>query len=220
MSELIIFAGIVFMGFFAIMNPLSSVSIFIALTADETEEEKKKIALQSVVTAFLIILVFSIAGHFILKMFGISFSALRIAGGILVAKIGYDMLQGKNSNVIRPSKETIQETIKEEDPTVAITPLGMPLLAGPGTIITAMSFSSGGIDRLIITIISFGILCLITYFSFIAGDKIKKVLGTSTLKVITRMMGMILTVIGIQMLINGTYSAVLEFSGISPPIIL
>lgn len=220
MFDLLVLAGLAFMGFFAIMNPLSSVSIFIALTENETNEEKHKIAVQSVLTAFIIIVIFAVGGHIILKIFGISFSALRLAGGILVAIIGYEMLHGKNSNINRPTKETIQETIKEEDSTTAITPLGMPLLAGPGTIITAMSFASGGVDRLLVTIIAFGLLCLITYFSFRAGEKIKDFLGTSALKVITRMMGLLLTVIGTQMFINGVYSAVLEFSGISPPFIL
>lgn len=219
MFDLFMLAGVAFMGFFAIMNPLSSVSIFMALTENEPEEEKHKIAIQSVLTAFIIIVVFAVGGHYILKIFGISFSALRLAGGILVALIGYEMLHGQNSNINRPTKETIQKTIKE-DSTIAITPLGMPLLAGPGTIITAMSFASGGIDRLIVTILAFGLLCLITYFSFLAGEKIKNFLGTSALKVITRMMGLILTVIGAQMFINGVYSAVLEFSGINPPFIL
>lgn len=200
------------MGFFAIMNPISSVTIFLALTADEDNDETKKIAFQSVLTAFIIILVFSVAGHFILKLFGISFTALRIAGGVLVALIGYEMLQGHHSNVNRPSKETIQKTIKEEDATVAVTPLGIPLLAGPGTIITAMSFAGDGLPSLIITMSMFALLCLITYFTFVSGRKIQELLGASALKVITRMMGLILTVIGTQMLLMGIYGAINEFS--------
>jgi len=103
----------------------------------------------------------------------------------------------------------------EEEGSVAITPLGIPLLAGPGVIITAMNFSAGGWANCIITIFSFGLLCIITYFVFVFGKKIKKIMGTSILKVITRMMGLILAVIGIQMLIDGTYSAVREFQAVN-----
>lgn len=220
MQELLIFVGVVFMGFFAIMNPISSVPIFLTLTEGEDEVSKQRIAFQSVFTAFLIVLFFVLSGHFILKIFGISFSALRIAGGILVALIGYEMLHGQRSSVSSPTKETIQKTLKEEDTSIAITPLGIPLLSGPGTIITAMSFASGGLLRLIITIIVFAFLCLITYYAFLSGERIKKAFGVSAFRVITRMMGLILSVIGVQMLITGVYSAVREFFQINSNLLI
>ncbi len=211
MSELIIYIGLVFMGFFAIMNPIANISIFLALTSNESEEESNKIALKAVLTAFVIVFVFATAGHLILQIFGISLTALRLIGGILVGKIGYDMLQGHLSSVSKPSKETINKSI-EEEPSVAYAPLATPLLAGPGVIITAMNFAVNGWQSLVVTLISFAVLCLITYYSFIFGKRIQKALGTSTLKVITRMMGLILAVIGMQMLIQGTYSAIKEFN--------
>ena len=198
------------MGFFAIMNPISGVSIFLTLTNNEDTQTAKKIAFQSVLTAFIIVVIFSVAGHLILKVFNISFTALRLTGGILVGFIGYDMLHGKHSSVHRPSEETIEQTM-EEEASVAFAPLGTPLLAGPGVIITAMNFASSGIYSLIITIVNFGLLCIITYYSFLSGKKIKELVGISTLKVITRMMGLILAVIGMQMLIEGIYSAIKEF---------
>ena len=210
MFEKLAYIGVVFMGFSAIMNPISSIPIFLTLTHDEEENETKKIAKQSIITAFFIVVSFSIAGNFVLHMFNVTFTALRLAGGILVAIIGYDMLKGNQSIITKPSKETIEKSMKEEV-SVAITPLGIPLLAGPGVIITAMNFSAGGVQNLAITIISFGILCLITYFLFISGKKIKKIVGASALKVFTRMMGLILGVIGIQMLLDGIYSAIEDF---------
>ena len=214
MIDKLIYASIVFTGFLAIMNPISSISIFLSLTNQETEEEVKKIAFQSTLTALLIVIVFSLTGHFLLRFFGVTFTALRLTGGILVALIGYDMLQGKQSAVSHQPKETIKKTIEEEG-SVAITPLGIPLLAGPGVIITAMNFSAGGLANCIITIISFGLLCIVTYFVFIFGKQIKKMLGANILKVITKMMGLILAVIGIQMLIEGIYSAVNEFHALN-----
>ena len=199
------------MGFFAIMNPITNISIFLSLTPYESKEEANQIAFKAVLTAFIIVFVFSVAGHLILKMFGISLTALRLTGGILVGKIGYDMLQGHKSNVAKPSQETIDKSI-EEEPSVAYAPLATPLLAGPGVIITAMNFASNGWQSLIITLVSFAVLCFITYYAFAFGKKIQKALGTSTLKVITRMMGLILAVIGMQMFIEGIYHAIKEFS--------
>jgi multiple antibiotic resistance protein len=204
----LIYTGVVFMGFLSIMNPLAGISIFLGLTANEDELAIKKTALTSVVTAFIIVLIFALAGHFLLNFFGVSFTALRIAGGVLVALIGYEMLQGKQSSFSESSGDASEGS---EEGSISVTPLGTPLLAGPGVIITAMNFSAGSNANLISTVIAFGVLCVITYFVFISGEKIKKMLGADALKVITRMMGLILVVIGTQMLLEGVFSAVEEF---------
>lgn len=214
MFEKIIYAGVVFMGFSAIMNPFSGISIFLTLTANEDEQNSKKIARISTITAFTIVVIFAVAGHLLLDLFGVSFTALRLSGGILVAIIGYEMLQGKPSLINNPSKKSMEKTIKEEG-SVAVTPLGIPLLAGPGVIITAMNFSTGGIVNLCITIFAFALLCLITYLFFIRGKQIKEIIGLNVLKALTRMMGLILVVIGTQMFIEGIYSAVQEFPKIN-----
>ncbi len=210
MLENIIYLSIVFMGFFSIMNPMAGISIFLTLTCGESSEDTKKIAFQATLTAFLIVFVFAVAGHLVLDFFRVSYTALRLTGGFLVGVIGYDMLHGKQSAVSQPYKETIQKTLEEEG-SYAVTPLGIPLLAGPGVIITAMNFSAGGLIKMFTTIIAFGILCIITYYVFVSGQKIKQFIGINALKVITKMMGLILVVIGMQMLIDGVYNAVREF---------
>jgi len=212
MIEKLIYATVVFTGFLAIMNPIAAISIFLSLTSQESESSVKKIAFQSTLTALSIVIIFSLVGHFLLIFFGITFTALRLTGGVLVALIGYEMLQGKQSMVNNPMKDS---DAGGDEGSVAITPLGIPLLAGPGVIITAMNFSAGGIINCVITILAFGLLCAITYFCFIFGKQIKRTIGTNILKVTTRMMGLILSVIGIQMLIDGIYSAVIEFRGIN-----
>lgn len=211
MQEYLISTIIIFFGFFAIMNPIVNIPVFITLTAGEDDLKTEKIAFQSVLTAFTIVLVFSIAGHLVLKFFGISLTALRLTGGIIVAIIGYDMLHGNLSKIQQPSKETVSKCMKE-DTSIAFTPLGTPLLAGPGVIITTMNFSTYGKLYVLITIISFAILCCITYFSLKSGRKIKYRLGTSFFNITTRMMGLILAVIGVQMFIQGIYSAINQFS--------
>lgn len=208
--ENLIYASIVFTGFLAIMNPISSISIFLSFTGKENEEHIKKIAFQSTLTAFLAVVIFSLAGHFLLDFFGVTFTALRLTGGILVAIIGYEMLNGKTDHAYKES-----ERDEKEEMSPAITPLGIPLLTGPAVIITAMNFSAGGFVNCIITILAFGLLCTITYFFFIFGKQIKKFIGVNILKVITKMMGLILAVIGIQMLLEGIYSAINEYHALN-----
>lgn len=202
----------VFMGFFAIMNPIANTPIFMGLTAEDELKVKKQVAWRAVLLAFIIILAFSLLGKLIFTMFGISLPAFRVTGGILVLMIGFNMLQGEQSKVHSPSEDDNKKSIDSEL-SVAISPLAIPILAGPGTIATAMNFSADGkIEELSITIISFAILCVITYLSFIFGQKFIKFIGDSAIKVITRLMGLILAVIGMQMIIEGIYGAIRMFN--------
>lgn len=210
MFEKIVYAGLVFASFLAIMNPISSVSIFLSLTNHEKEAIAKKIAFQSIITAFVIVIIFSVTGSLLLKCFGITFTALRLTGGVLVAIIGYQMLNGGKSSEKDSEPTSIKKTIDEKI-SVALTPLGTPLLSGPGVIITSMNYASGGLTNCLITISTFGFLCIITYYLFIFGKQVKKIIGFNVLKVVTKIMGLIVSVIGMQMMLEGIYSAIKEF---------
>lgn len=164
----------IFMGFFAIMNPIANVPIFISLTNNDDKKSKKIIAFRSLLISFLIIVVFSITGKIIFEMFSITMFAFRITGGIIVFIIGYHMLQGNNSSVHHLTDEENNKCI-DDQLSVAISPLAMPILAGPGTIATAMNFSANGnIIQMIITISAFGFLCVITYLLFVSSEKLTK----------------------------------------------
>ncbi len=206
MKELIVHTVTVFMGFFAIMNPIANIPIFLSLTADEDRETVRSMALRSVFIAFVIIAIFSIAGKLIFDLFGITLYALRITGGILVFLIGFNMLQGDSTH--QKTKEKAYSPAQQAALSIAVSPLAMPILAGPGTIATAMNFATaGGFDQTIITIVSFAVLCVITYILFLFGDKLVKAVGPSALNVVTKMMGLILAVIGTQMFIDGAGEA-------------
>jgi multiple antibiotic resistance protein len=202
----------VFMGFFAIMNPIANTPVFLGLTAEDSPDAKRKIAAKALIVSFVIIVVFSAAGKLIFELFGITLSAFRIMGGTLVALVGYHMLQGgEHSSIQHPSEEDKQKS-QDAELEVAITPLAMPILAGPGTIATAMNFaSSGGISNFIVTVGAFFVLCVISYVFFVSGERFVKYLGHNGIKVVTRLMGLILAVIGVQMLILGVGGAVTEF---------
>ena len=187
-----------FMAFFAIMNPISNLPAYMALVADDSQKISRKIAFRSLLIAFVIVTVFIFSGDFIFKVFGITIVSFRIAGGILVAVIGYHMINGNHS----PSYKGMEQQAVNSDPmSIAISPLAMPLFAGPGTITTALSLANGGLRNQLITVVAFAILCLITYLLLRSAKQIAGFLGKNLMKIITKMMGLLLFSIGIQMII-------------------
>lgn len=198
-----------FLGFFAIMNPIANTAVFIGLTSSCSTEQKKKIALKALITTFIIIAIFILVGNIIFKFFGITLPALRVAGGILIFLVGYDMLNNKKSEMHSDDEKNLSN---EYVLNIAITPLAVPLLAGPGTIATAMNFAaSQALSDVIITLTMFGFLCVVSYLFFIYGQIIVNKIGQSGLTMITKLMGLILAVIGIQMLIVGIHTAIQMF---------
>ncbi len=207
MDSVLTHAVTVFMAFFAMMNPVAGVPVFLSLTSGDDEQTTRSVALRSLTVAFAIVALFSVAGKVIFDVFGLTLPAFRITGGIIVFYIGLHMLQGNQSSVQHPSAED-RHNSPDAALSVAISPLGMPLLAGPGTIATAMNFSAGGgVAGMVVTISAFAVLCLITYVFFIFGEKLVGYLGASALGVVTRMMGLILAAIGTQMVIEGLRGA-------------
>ena len=187
-----------FMAFFAIMNPISNLPAYMALVADDSQKISRKIAFRSLLIAFVIITVFIFSGDFIFKVFGITIISFRIAGGILVAVIGYHMINGNHS----PSYKGMEQQAVNSDPmSIAISPLAMPLFAGPGTITTALSLANGGLQNQLITVVAFALLCVITYLLLRSAKQIASFLGENLMKIITKMMGLLLFSIGIQMII-------------------
>jgi len=208
MQDSIWHAATVFMGFFAIMNPIANTPVFIGLTADDDDATKRIVARNALLLTFVIIVVFSAAGRVIFDVFGITLSAFRITGGLLVFMIGFHMLQGEQSSVHKPSDDD-QDKAHDAELSVAISPLAMPILAGPGTIATAMNFvADGGSGKLIITVVAFFALCIITYLFFVFGNRLVHYIGQSAINAITRLMGLILAVIGTQMVIDGVQEVV------------
>ena len=187
-----------FMAFFAMMNPISNLPAYMSLVADDSQKISRKIAFRSLLIAFVIVTVFIFSGDFIFKVFGITIVSFRIAGGILVAVIGYHMINGNHS----PSYKGMEQQAVNSDPmSIAISPLAMPLFAGPGTITTALSLANGGLRNQLMTVVAFALLCVITYLLLRSAKQIADFLGENLMKIITKMMGLLLFSIGIQMII-------------------
>ena len=208
MHEMTGHALTVFMGFFAIMNPVANTPIFLGLTADDSPDIRRRVAAKALLFTFILIVTFSLLGKVIFDVFGITLPAFQITGGILVFMIGMQMLHGDPSKVHSPVSGEKEKSIQGKL-SIAVTPLAIPLLGGPGTIAAAMNFSSaGGTAALTITIGTFALLCIITYIFFVSGERMVHLLGDNGLSVITRLMGLILAVIGTQMVITGITGAI------------
>jgi len=202
----------VFMGFFAMLNPIGNLPVFLGMVHEFDNKTQKKVAFRAVMAAFIIISVFAVFGHIIFRLFGITLPAFQIAGGIIVFIIGFQMLNAKENPIHSQTNEEKELQLKAA-PDLAISPLGIPLLAGPGTISTAMNFVGveKSIRNVILVISIFGIMCLITYFLFISSRTLAEKIGPSMLKAVSRIMGLILAVIAIQMMINGIEGTITLF---------
>ena len=211
MTNLILFLPTVFLGFIAMLNPIGNTPVFLSMVGDADKKTIKKVAFRAVLVAFVIITIFCLFGHLIFKMFGITLPAFQIAGGIIVFFIGYDLLQGKESGAHHSKKKVSMKSYED----LAISPLGIPLLSGPGTISAAMNFvgEANNFFYTILIIIIFAIVCGITFLMFILSKKIADKLSPSLIKVVSRIMGLILAVIAIQMLIHGIYAVIQQFPG-------
>ena len=197
MENLYTYALTVFMSFFAIMNPIANTPIFLGLVEDETKENKKKIAKLSTMTAFLIVVFFVIAGKFIFEAFGLTIPAFKITGGLLIFYVGFEMLMSQKSKIHDSSNS-------EANIGMAISPLAIPILAGPGTIVTAMnSVTNASFIQIGIVIAIFGLMIALTYIAFILSDSIVRKVGANLISVVGKLMGLILAIIGTGMVTEG-----------------
>lgn len=197
MGDLLTFSITVFTGFFAIMNPISNMPIFITLLEGADIKTKQRVNKKAILIAFIIVFIFVIFGKFIFELFGITVPAFKITGGILIFYVGFDMLQSKKSGIKHLSNPNFDENI-------AISPLAIPLLSGPGTIVTAMNFvSTTNYLHTMIVILIFGLMCFLTYLVFSFSEKIAKLIGDNVISVIGKLMGLIIAIIGTNMIIEG-----------------
>ncbi len=184
---------------FAVLNPVGNVPLFLALTADRDGPAQRRIAREAVLVAFAIVMVFALFGQMILGVFGITLNAFRVAGGIILFTIALRLLEANPSHMHQP-----REGEGEEDD-VAVTPLGTPLLAGPGTIATVMGLGAHGslVSADLLVFSSVGTVLLLTYFIFRSAPSIGRRLGPTGINIVTRLMGLLLAVVAVQMAADG-----------------
>lgn len=199
----------VFTAIFAIVDPIGNIPIFYSITQKYKKEERKKIIKTSIITAFIVLFIFGLVGNYIFMLFHITIPAFRIAGGLLLFRVAFNMLYG-----VTPGTKTTQKEKEEasEKDTIGIVPMGIPLLAGPGAISTVMLYNSNGdISNIIVVFISVIATLIITYILLRNVDKIFNKIGRVGSHAISRIMGLILAAIAIQFIINGIHQIVFEW---------
>ncbi|MFD1095167.1 MarC family protein [Salegentibacter chungangensis] len=197
MENLWLFAIAVFTGFFAINNPFGNLPIFISLTRQANRPRKKFISKKATFTAFVIVTGFIILGKYIFSLFGITIPAFKITGGILIFFVGFEMIRAQESSIDNQTEINFNEGI-------SISPLAIPILAGPGTIVTAMNYTTNaGYLEMAIIVSMAGLIMLMNHLAFISSDYLVKFIGKNKIVVIEKIMGLIIAIIGTNMLIQG-----------------
>jgi multiple antibiotic resistance protein len=196
------FALIAFTSIFVLVDPFTAIPTFLAMTSDANPQRRRRMALRATWTCFIVLVVFAAAGSFIFNLFGITLPAFKIAGGIILGLIGLDMLQARRS-ATKEAPEDSEECQEKED--VGIIPLGIPMLAGPGSISTVMVLESQAPDwrHAVIVFSAIAFTVAISYVVLAAADRVRSFLGETGIRVLTRMMGLLLTAIAVQFVLNG-----------------
>jgi multiple antibiotic resistance protein len=201
-TDYIQFGTLAFTSLLAILNPLSAVPVFVAMTASYERGHRAATLRRAIFTAFVVMVAFTLLGTWILRFFGITTHAFQIAGGIIFFGIGWDMLHARRSRV----KTTIEEesdAAGRED--IGIIPLGLPSLAGPGTITTVIALDSQAdtLAKSASIYVAIMAVCLIAWIVLAAAPLVTRKLGQTGMNVFTRIMGLLVMVIGAQFVING-----------------
>ena len=190
---------------FTLINPIGISPILIIMTERFSKKEKINIAQKGSLTAFLTLILFSLLGSVIFNFFGITIEAFQIMGGILFFRNGLRMLDSK---IGRSRTTPAEQEESEESDDIAVSPIGIPLIAGPGAITAAMLLSSQTPQLYSYFTLIFSIFFVLSlvYLILRNGDMILKLLGTTGIRIIQRLMGLILMVIAVQFVINGVIS--------------
>lgn len=185
-----------------IVDPLTAVPTFLAMTARDTPETRRAMARRGAWTCAITLTAFAVGGGLIFKLFGITLGAFKIAGGVLIGLNALDMVQARRSQ----QKETPAETaegIEKED--VGIMPLGVPMLAGPGAISTVMVLM--GASRNTVTTVAVFVAIVLTayvcYLTLAAATMLERKLGQTGMRILTRLMGLVLCAIAVQFILDG-----------------
>lgn len=194
------FALVCLTTFITIINPLSVMPVFMTMTASLEVNQKKKVAKKAIITALITMLIFAFSGQIIFKFFSITVNSFRIVGGIIFFMMGWDMLQAR---LIRTKMDN--ESIKEYVTDISITPLGIPMICGPGAITNSIILMEDAvvISNKITLIVCMIFILWITYLILLGAAKITKTLGDTGNKVMMRLMGLIVMVIAIEFFFSG-----------------
>ncbi len=198
---LLAFSSLIF-----IVDPIATIPTFLVLTADADLKHRRHMAKRAAWTCFLVLAGFGLGGTFIFKMFGITLPAFRIAGGLIMILIGLDMVQARRSQT-KETPDERQQAMEKED--VGIIPLGIPMLAGPGSISTVIALMAQSTSWLhsIWILLAVAVTAFLSYWTLAAADRLGRRMGDTGIHILTRFMGLLLMAIAVQFILSGLTAA-------------
>ena len=200
MDTLLPFALLCFTSFFTLTNPLGTMPVFLTMTNGMSDDERKTIVRRATIVSFITLMVFTFSGQFLFKFFGISTNGFRIAGGIIIFTIGFDMLQARYSKA-----KLKDEEVKTYVNDISVTPLAIPMLCGPGAIANGIMLMEDA-DTLIKKILLVSVIASVYFITFLilrASTRLNKYMGETGNNVMMRLMGLILMVIAVECFVSG-----------------
>ena len=203
-SPIVRFSLLALSSIFFLVDPFAAIPSFLAITGRADPQRRKRMARKGAITCFIVLSTFAIAGQMIFRMFGITLPAFEIAGGLILLLIGLDMLEARRSPTQETHGDTIEGAAKED---AGIVPLGIPMLAGPGSISSVMvlvgqvptlwGWQMGAILGSIL------ITTVVTYFVLAAASRVRQVMGETGIRILVRIMGLLLVALAMQYFVNG-----------------
>ena len=200
MDTLLPFALLCFTSFFTLTNPLGTMPVFLTMTNGMSDDERKTIVRRATIVSSITLMVFTFSGQFLFKFIGISTNGFRIAGGIIIFTIGFDMLQARYSKANLKDEE-----VKTYVNDISITPLAIPMLCGPGAIANGIMLMEDA-NTLIKKILLVSVIASVYFITFLilrASTRLNKYMGETGNNVMMRLMGLILMVIAVECFVSG-----------------
>lgn len=195
------YAILVFTSFFTLINPLGTMPVFLGMTTDLTGPQRSLIARKAVVIAFFTLLVFAFSGQLMFSFFGISVNSFRVVGGIIFFFMGQDMLHARLGKMKFNDENEVDSYVSD----ISITPLAIPMIAGPGTITNAIVLmdDANSLDKKITLIVIMAVVLVLSYLVFISATRISRFLGPTGNRVLMKLMGLIVMVIAVEFFFSG-----------------
>lgn len=200
-QDLFTTALLFFTSFFSLINPLGSMPVFLTMTSNLDKKERFRTAFKAVITAFVTLMIFAFGGQMLFQFFGISVDSFRVVGGIIFFMMGYDMLNARLSSLKSINPDQVREYVDD----ISITPLGIPMIAGPGAITNSIVLmqDSNTLTLKLILIGTITITMVLTLIIYISGTSITRFLGETGNKIMLKLMGLIVMVIAVEFFFAG-----------------
>jgi multiple antibiotic resistance protein len=205
MRDFATFTLVTFSAVFFVVDPFAVIPLFLAFTRGDTVKKRHATALKASIVTTVTLALFAATGGFIFRLFGITIGAFKIAGGILLFHVALDMMRAQPSRVRSSPEEAVEGNEKED---VAIVPLAIPMLAGPGAIATVtvlMSEAAHSYVHIGIVLLAIFLTGVLTFLVLRASTYVERALKQTGLNIVNRVMGLILAAVSVQVVVNGVH---------------